>query len=174
MQTFLPFPDYRASCEALDPVRCRNQRRETVTLLRQLLRGMPVHEDGRPKWPAWFWHPACQMWADHIGALALYGAINCHVILERGWGDNTLPFFEYIAAKRHDTAPPPWLGDSDFHAAHRSNLVRKDPEYYGERFSETPDLEYVWPRTASSVSYREACEAFRLRNRVLPEAELVP
>ncbi len=141
--------------------------------MRQLLRGMPTQPDGRPKWPAWFWHPACQMWSGHIGALALYGAVNCRVILDRGWNDNTLPFFEHVLSQ-HDTTPPAWMGDPDFHAAHRSSLVRKYPEYYGETFSEPPDLEYVWPRTPISISYREAVQAFRLRNGVLPEAELVP
>jgi hypothetical protein len=41
---------------------------------------------------------------------------------------------------------PPWLGDEAFHAAHRSNLLRKAPEYYRSFWPEEPDdLEYVWP-----------------------------
>lgn len=41
---------------------------------------------------------------------------------------------------------PPWLGESEFHRSHQSNLIRKDPEFYGPRFPGVPDdLEYVWP-----------------------------
>jgi hypothetical protein len=44
-------------------------------------------------------------------------------------------------------ALPAWLGSEDFHRAHRSSLVRKDPEFYGPRFPDVPDdLPYVWPR----------------------------
>ncbi len=39
-----------------------------------------------------------------------------------------------------------WLGDDAFHRAHRSNLLRKDPEWYGAVFDDVPDhLPYVWP-----------------------------
>jgi hypothetical protein len=42
--------------------------------------------------------------------------------------------------------PPPWLGDEQFHASHRSNLLRKAPEHYGQfGWSEPDDLPYVWP-----------------------------
>lgn len=41
---------------------------------------------------------------------------------------------------------PPWLGDEALHASHRSNLIRKDPEWYGRfGWTEPPDLPYVWP-----------------------------
>jgi hypothetical protein len=43
-------------------------------------------------------------------------------------------------------ALPPWFGRDEFHAAHRANLLRKDPEYYGQfGWTESPDMEYVWP-----------------------------
>ena len=41
---------------------------------------------------------------------------------------------------------PLWLGDPTFHASHRSNLLRKDPVFYGKHgWSEPTDLPYVWP-----------------------------
>jgi hypothetical protein len=41
---------------------------------------------------------------------------------------------------------PPWLGDEAFHASHRSNLLRKNPEWYGQfGWTEPDDLPYVWP-----------------------------
>jgi hypothetical protein len=43
-------------------------------------------------------------------------------------------------------ALPEWLGDEDFHRSHRSSLLRKNPEFYGRRFTDVPDdLPYVWP-----------------------------
>src|SRR3546814_11842397 len=40
---------------------------------------------------------------------------------------------------------PPWLGNAAFHASHRSNLLRKDPGFYGRYgWPEPPDLPYVW------------------------------
>lgn len=44
------------------------------------------------------------------------------------------------------TVTQPWLGDPAFHASHRSNLLRKNAEHYGAfGWTESPDLEYVWP-----------------------------
>ena len=39
-----------------------------------------------------------------------------------------------------------WLGNDIFHASHRSNLLRKMPEYYSEFGWKEPDnLPYYWP-----------------------------
>jgi len=44
-----------------------------------------------------------------------------------------------------DTGLPVWIGDEELHASHRSNLLRKDPEHYGQfEWEEPDDLEYVW------------------------------
>jgi hypothetical protein len=41
---------------------------------------------------------------------------------------------------------PPWFGDDKFHASHRSNLLRKDPVWYGKYgWIEPNNLPYVWP-----------------------------
>lgn len=45
-----------------------------------------------------------------------------------------------------NTDLPTWLGNEDFHAAHRSNLLRKDHVWYGIfGWTEPDDLPYVWP-----------------------------
>lgn len=45
-----------------------------------------------------------------------------------------------------DVVMPPWMGDTDFHASHRSNLLKKNIEYYSRwGWQEPHDLEYVWP-----------------------------
>lgn len=41
---------------------------------------------------------------------------------------------------------PWWLGEDRFHHSHQSNLIRKDPDYYGPLFPGVPgDLPYWWP-----------------------------
>ena len=41
---------------------------------------------------------------------------------------------------------PPWFGDERVHASHRSNLLRKDSEFYGQYgWKESSDLPYFWP-----------------------------
>jgi CDP-glycerol glycerophosphotransferase (TagB/SpsB family) len=41
---------------------------------------------------------------------------------------------------------PPWFKDEKFHAAHRSNLLRKKPLYYFQfGWKENSDLPYIWP-----------------------------
>lgn len=41
---------------------------------------------------------------------------------------------------------PPWFGREDFHASHRSNLLRKHPDWYRQfGWYEPDDLPYVWP-----------------------------
>jgi hypothetical protein len=40
---------------------------------------------------------------------------------------------------------PHWLGDEEFHASHRSNLLRKDFEYYSKHgWTDNPEDPYVW------------------------------
>lgn len=41
---------------------------------------------------------------------------------------------------------PKWLGNDKFHASHRSNLLRKKPEYYSSfGWKESDNLPYIWP-----------------------------
>ena len=41
---------------------------------------------------------------------------------------------------------PLWLGHSELHASHRSNLLRKDKSFYSQyNWNESADLPYVWP-----------------------------
>ena len=45
-----------------------------------------------------------------------------------------------------DVEYPKWLGNNKFHRSHKSNLVRKNSEYYSKKFKGVPnDLPYVWP-----------------------------
>ena len=137
MQTFLPVPDYGSTALCLDDRRLSNQRGEAKVILRVLL-GVT---DG------WQHHPAVQMWHGYERSLAEYASLVCVEWRERGGADSLLPWFCVSMDRLPDTGPPPWLGDAAFHASHRSNLLRKDPGWYGRfGWTEPDDLPYVWPK----------------------------
>lgn len=140
MQTFLPYPDFDASAAVLDHRRLGKQRVETLQIMKALLMGK-----------GWVNHPATKMWRGFEYALLEYQEAICREWhINRGFEDTclrkTYQLFwtnPYLIEDKHN---PWWLGDNGFHMAHRSNLVRKDPEFYGPRFPDIPDnLEYVWP-----------------------------
>ena len=148
MQTFLPYPDFERSARVLDDKRLGKQRVECIQIVRALTR----------QTYGWKNHPAVLMWRGHEEALGRYAFTICAVWTERGRPDtcattitadlreagvtSVRPYPELEAAG----ALPPWLGDEDFHRAHRSSLLRKDPGHYRPLFGDLPDdLEYVWP-----------------------------
>lgn len=148
MQTFLPFPDFRASADSLDDRRLGKQRVEALQILRALTR------------EAYGWkpHPAVLMWAGHEEALVRYGLEVCAAWVGRGRADTVEGTLMADALAAGITvvrgqpelaaagALPAWLGDEQLHASHRSRLVQKDPDHYRPRFPDAAeDLDYVWP-----------------------------
>lgn len=134
MQTFLPYPSFSASAAALDWRRLGKQRVEAWQILRAL--------DGGKGWAN---HPATRMWAGHRAALCAYGVAICEEWRRRGYRDSMLERF----ACSEPADPPAWVGNPEFHAAHRSNLLRKDPVHYGKMgWAERSDIPYLWPQGA--------------------------
>ncbi|HVE64739.1 MAG TPA: MSMEG_6728 family protein [Mycobacteriales bacterium] len=139
MQTFLPYPDLRASCAVLDDRRLGKQRVETFQILRALT------------WPTYAWknHPAVRMWRGFVPGLVRYGVENCREWTRRGYADAVLP--QLLAwsggAVPQDPDLPPWFGVEELHRSHRSALLRKDPAIYRPLFGpdEADDLPYFWP-----------------------------
>ena len=134
MQTFLPYPDFVASAKVLDRQRLGKQRVEVLQILKAMDSG-----------GGWANHPATRMWRGHTSYLARYGLVICDEWLWRGYRDTCWEkikvFFDRVASIK-----PSWLGDPMFHASHRSNLLRKDPIWYGQfGWTESADLKYVWP-----------------------------
>ena len=135
MQTFLPLPDLRASARVLDNSRLGNQcYRETLTLLNG----------------GWRNHPASKMWRGYEGGLCRYGLALVDEMEERGrWRPEVIDRWRsFYDTSLHGLTPdlPPWFGNPAFHASHRSNLLRKDPDWYSQwGWEEGPDLEYIWP-----------------------------
>lgn len=152
MQTFLPYPDFAKSAQCLDNKRLGKQRVECLQILNALT---------NPKY-GWQSHPAVNMWRGKKHALGLYG---CHVCFEwrkRGFNDTcaekicsvllwtnnleialrTLSFD--LQYPKYDY--PIWLGNTELHMSHRSNLLRKDVKHYSQfGWNEPHDLPYIWP-----------------------------
>lgn len=141
MQTFLPYPNFSISAMSLDYRRLGKQRVEARQLQTTLQNG-----------GGWASHPAALMWKDNLLALMLYGDVCIREWCRRGY-ENNMPLMFSIGSEDINEAMlnvemPPWLGDEQFHAAHRSNLLRKDPVHYGQfDWDEPTDLEYIWPTT---------------------------
>lgn len=129
MQTFLPYSDFHSSARVLDNKRLGKQRVEVL----QLVRGQ------------WKNHPAAKMWRGYEIALIWYGQLICMEWQRRGFKDTCLEKISKERDRFESNGYPPWLGDNAFHASHRSNLLRKNPEHYSQYFNDPNDLPYIWP-----------------------------
>lgn len=134
MQTFLPFDDFHQSARVLDSKRLGKQRVEVLQILKAI-----IDESG------WIHHPATHMWRGHTNALVSYGVIICNEWINRGNKDTCLQQIANYERPNFNYDLPPWFGQEDFHAAHRSNLVRKEPAY-SKVFEEDGSLPYCWPK----------------------------
>lgn len=135
VNTFLPLANMGASLAALDMKRLNAQRREAKqiwTALDRKRRGIKA---------GWQNHPATRMWEGFDDALAAYTNAAIREWVRRGYRNSMEALPERVSFDL-----PPWFGTEDFHASHRSNLLRKDPVHYGRfGWSEPATLPYVWP-----------------------------
>ena len=121
------------SAECLDFRRLGKQRVEAKQIYNILT--------GQAKSNAWKNHPAVLMWRGFEPALAYY--YNCIVKewVKRGYKNN-MP--EILISEQ--IIMPPWMGNEDFHNSHRSNLLRKDYNFYQRyNWNVSPDLPYILP-----------------------------
>jgi hypothetical protein len=133
MQTFLPYADLQESVRVLDYRRLGKQRVETFQVLNILLDRTPTK--------GWRNHPVTRMWSGYESALQVYQNYTIQEWVNRGYKNN-MQFEEILIPSPQ---MPSWFGDEEFHRSHRSNLLRKDYEYYSQFFDEPTDLEYSWP-----------------------------
>jgi len=136
VQTFLPYNDFQKSLEVLDYKRLGKQRVETFQVLNILL--------GRTPTKGWRNHPVTVMWTGYESALQLYQNLTIREWKKRGYKNN----MAYEQIQPGTLVMPPWFGDDRLHKSHRSNLLRKDYEYYSNYFDEPSDIEYFWPGAA--------------------------
>lgn len=136
MQTFVPYPSARTSALCLDRQRLGKQRVEVLQLLKALTEG-----------GGWSNHPATKMWRGHERALVWYGLAICDEWIARGYKDTCKQKIAQYGLTYPDiTGWPSWWDDEAVHASHRANLLRKDPEHYGQfGWAESASLPYVWP-----------------------------
>ena len=152
MQTFLPYGDFVESVAILDTKRLGKQRVETLQIFAVLVRlrwrrPENVIEEYEPK--GWKNHPAVLGWKGYEAGLLDYQRATCAEWTGRGFADTCLYSTNglFVASGLpSDTGRPPWTDDPAVHRSHQSNLIRKDPDFYGPLFPGVPgDLEYVWP-----------------------------
>jgi hypothetical protein len=135
MQTFVPFPSLKLSAAVLDYRRLGKQRVETFQLLRANL-------DITLGWKN---HPAAKMWLGHEAGLIAYGVAICDEWIARGFKDTCRE--KILAFGEPDASDmPAWWGMNAVHSSHRSALLRKNPEWYGQfEWADDPSVPYVWP-----------------------------
>lgn len=129
MQTFLPLVDFEASARILDRQRLGKQRLEALHILRVL----------RGETEAWAHHPAVKMWRGYDYALMAYYIAICEEWKRRGY-KHTMPLLDMP----HKIIYPAWLGDFDFHYAHKSKLYFKAPHLYPQWVG-IEQVPYIWP-----------------------------
>ena len=170
MQTFLPYADFAKSLKSLDYRRLGKQRIEAKQLL-SIIEKLAANPQEKIAWKN---HPACRMWTNHLDALKYYYNLSVLTWKARGY-NNTMQLMDFsvrggrtISATHLDISTPAaaksalsglrkeaeqkvckpaFVGDTEFHTAHQSNLVRKLPEFYQPLFPRVPDdLPYIWPQ----------------------------
>lgn len=176
MQTFLTRRSFHRSMSDLDDKRMINQFEEALHILR-------VHAGLTEGYKN---HPAVKMWRGHEHALSIY-MHSCTAErvnrFGRRWNKDRPgavdPWIRMDEPERAlkqqgrwgSFAYPPWWDELWVYMSHRSNLLRKDPEFYGAvGWSPVPELmPYLWPvvhsdDTSQYSLYISAPDAKRLRD----------
>lgn len=135
MQTFLPYKNFERSARVLDYKRLGKQRVEVLQILQALER-----ESG-----GWVNHPATRIWRGYTNALVAYGLLICREWQTRGYKDTCDIKIAQFWKRGERVVLPPIIGREEFHASHRSNLLRKNFEHYSKfGWREPDDLPYIW------------------------------
>lgn len=134
MQTFLPYNNFEECAKCLDSKRLGKQRIEAFQILNILLE--------RTNTQGWINHPAVLMWKGYEESLKYYFNMMLKEWIGRGYKNNL--DFEKIDMEKLKF--PSWLGNEELHASHRSNLLRKDYDFYIKyNWTEPDNMEYYWP-----------------------------
>jgi hypothetical protein len=138
VNTFLPYSDFEKCASVLDYRRLGKQRVEAWQIYLALTR----------KDYGWKNHPIVKQWKGNESGLLKYGLTICKEWIKRGYKDSMRKRFEKELRKHKKINLPSWLGNRELHKSHKSNLLRKDKEFYSRHFKNIPDnLPYKWIRT---------------------------
>lgn len=147
MQTFLPYKSFKKSAQTLDYKRLGKQRLEAWSIL-EINLGKPCRRGKSPdKESRWKHHPATKLWKGYEKALCQYGIEICQEWIRRGYKDSMLPKFLGVLQRliHVPVVYPPIIFREGFTEAHRSNLLRKNKEFYLKFFGNMSDtLPYIW------------------------------
>ena len=165
MQTFLPYTYFPSCAKVLDNKRLGKQRVECL----QILNALSPIVDKR----GWATHPAVVMWFGFEQALINYGLDICSEWISRGFNDTC--FGKIKAFRSHfdeyEQEMPDWLEDPRLLSSHRSNLLRKDSEHYGQwGWTEPDDLPYFWP--SQQPDYAEYYDPKIIKNELTHRKKL--
>jgi chromosome condensin MukBEF complex kleisin-like MukF subunit len=135
VQTFLPYPNYIRSVQALDNKRLGKQRVEAMQLINIL--------ENKTEGKGWRSHPALKMWIGYTNSLKYY--CNCCIDewIRRGF-KNTMVKYDVD----HQNEDPWFIGNVEFHRAMRARLIEKNEEFYLPKFPNDKgfnDGKYFWP-----------------------------
>lgn len=148
MQTFAPYKNCRESAKCLDKKRAWKQVVEAKQILATNGIKVPKRDGGYMK-ASYVNHPIHNIWKNHLEALMHYH----DVFLEEcifNHGINTTSKFMYELGyyenkNQNEIEFPKLFGYKPFHDSHKSNLLRKNPEFYGKyNWNVSDDLEYIW------------------------------
>lgn len=135
MQVFMPYDNFYESLMCLDPSRLGNQiYRECKTLVNG----------------GWKNHPASKIWYNHRYQLCEYALVGLDVL--RTQRNRPYPKWEkWFAEKQKEFDPesgfPKIFGYKPYHDSHKSNLLRKNPQWYSQFNWDVPDdLPYIWEK----------------------------
>lgn len=141
MQTFVPEVSFAASAQSLDMRRLGKQRVEGLQILNVLL-DRPT-ASGR-SYKGWVNHPAVKMWQGCEAGLASYVLAVCKEWTGRGYKDTVADKVAALIVPSDEL--PSWWGNDAIHLSHKSNLIRKLPEFYLPLWPDVrDDLPYIWP-----------------------------
>jgi hypothetical protein len=179
MQTFLPYADFYKSIQCLSDYRLQRQSFEAGVVL--------DHVVGRYASTLWKRHRVTRMWRGYESALGLYFSLTLLECAVRGFRSMRVAPYDYRSGYTTKTLHyacteflpidqivyPPWLGDEEFHASHRSALLRRCPDMRESMgWTEPDDLEQIWPNSKEEpdgyVDHDPKPRSFELLKQVYP------
>jgi hypothetical protein len=134
VNTFMPYEDFEQVAKVLDVKRLGKQRVEAMQIINIIT--------DKTKTKGWRSHPVVKMWQDYPDALKLYYNTIVKEWIARSYTNNMKLY------KIPNKVVMPWFVKcKTLHLSHQASLIRKEPEYYADKFKVPPKYmlySYVW------------------------------